>query len=90
MVIIPWPDFETIRVAGRDMTDDVHLLAIDLRTLQLVHEPLQFADRVGAVDEQPPVLVVAVIHVDRENPEAGSHQNRVERAATNGVRDSGR
>lgn len=90
MVVISRPDFETIRVTGRDMADDVDLLAVDLRSLQLVHEPLQLADRIGAVDQQPPILVVAVIHIDREDPEARSHQNRVERTATNGMRDSGR
>lgn len=90
VIVIPGPDLETVRVAGRDVTDYVHLLAVDLRALQLVHEPLQLADRVGAVDQQPPVLVVAVVHVDREDPEARPHQDRVERAAANRVRDAGR
>lgn len=60
-------------MAGRNVTDYVYLLAVDLRALQLVHEPLQLADRVSTVDQQPPVLVVAIIHVDRKDSEARSH-----------------
>jgi len=72
------------------MADYVHLLAVDLGALQLVHEPLQLANRVRAVDQQPPVFIVAVVHINGENPEARAHQNRIEGATTNGVRDTGR
>lgn len=68
----------------------MHLLAVDLGALQLVHEPLELADRIGAVDQQPPVLVVTIIHVDRENSETRSNQDRVEGTATNSVGHTGR
>lgn len=56
-----------------DVTDYVDLLAVDLGTLQLVHEPLQLADRICAVDQEPPVFVVTVIHIDGEDPETWSN-----------------
>lgn len=52
-------------MSWRYVADNVHLLAINLRALQFVYEPLQLADWIRAVDQKPPILIVAVIHVDR-------------------------
>lgn len=85
MIIVARPDLETIGMTGRNMAYNVHLLAAHLGALQLVHEPLQLADRVRAVDQQPPVLVVTVIHIDGENSKTRSNQDRIEGTATNSV-----
>lgn len=77
-------------MSRRYVADYVHLLAAHFRALQLVHEPLQFADRIRAVDQQPPILVVAVIHVNRENSKTRSNQDRVEGAATDSMGHTGR
>lgn len=90
MIIVARPDLETIGMTRRNMAYNVHLLAIDLGALQLVHEPLQLAYRISAVDQQPPVLVVAVVHIDGENSEARSNQDRVKGSATNSVGHTGR
>lgn len=69
-------------MSRRNVANYVHLLAIDLRALQLVYEPLQLADWIRAVDQQPPILIIAVIHIDGQNPETWPNQDRIESTAT--------
>lgn len=69
VVVIPGPNFQTIRMSRWNMSDYMHLLAVDLSTLQFVHEPLQLANRIGAIYKKPPVLVVAIVHIDGEYSE---------------------
>lgn len=85
VIIISRPHLDAVRMSRRNMADYVHFLAIDLRALQLVHEPLQLADRIRGVDQEPPIFVVTIIHIDGENPEARANQDRIEGAATDGV-----
>lgn len=51
VIIISRPHLKTIWMSWRNVTDYVHLFAIDLRALQLVHEPLQLTDWIRAVDQ---------------------------------------
>lgn len=90
VIVISRPHLETIWMSRRNMANYVHLLAIDLRALQLVHEPLQLADWIRAVDQQPPVLVIAIIHIDGQNSEAWSNQDRVESTAAHSMGHTGR
>lgn len=64
VIVIPRPHLQAIRVPRRNVADYVNFLAVDLCTLQLVHQPLQFAHRVRAINQQPPILVVTVIHIN--------------------------
>lgn len=81
IVVVPAPDFEAVGVSGRNVSDDVDLLVFELSALQLVNEPLQLGAGVGAVKQQPPVPVVAVVHVERDDAESGTHQHGVKSAA---------
>lgn len=81
IVVVPTPDFEAVRVSGRNVSNNVDLLVLELGALQLVDEPLQFGAGVGAVEQQPPVPVVAVVHVERDDAKTWSHQHRVKGAA---------
>lgn len=63
------------------MTQHVHFFPIELSVLQFVYEPLELFDWIGAVQEQPPVFVVTVVHVQRYYTETGADQHAVERAA---------
>lgn len=89
-VVIPRPHFQTIRMTGRNMPDNMHLLVGELSGLQFIDEPLQLGGRIGAVQQQPPVLVVAVVHVQRDDAKTGPHQHRVECTASHRMRDAGR
>jgi len=50
VIIISRPHLETIGMSGRDVANYVHLFAIDFSTLQLIHKPLQLANRICAID----------------------------------------
>ena len=68
-------------MSGRNVSDNVDFLVFELGALQLVNEPLQLGAGVGAVEQQPPVPVVAVVHVERDDAKTGTHQHRVKGAA---------
>lgn len=76
-------------MSWRYVADNVHLFAINLRALQFVYEPLQFTDWIRAVNQKPPILIVAIIHVDRQNPETWSNQDRIKSAATHSMGHTG-
>ena len=49
-VVVLRPDLQAVVLAGRNVTDDVHLLVRPLRVGQLVDQPGELVFRVGAVD----------------------------------------
>ena len=53
-VIIVRPHFEAVTVAGRNVAQNVHLLALQFSALQLVNKPLQLLSWIRAVQQQPP------------------------------------
>ena len=72
-VEVPAPHAHAVHVSGRDVAEEVNLLPAELRHLQLVHQPLQLVRGVRGVQQQPQVLVHAVVHVQT----AESHNESV-------------
>ena len=63
-VVVAAPDLETVVGAGWNVSDDGHFFAQQFGRLELADEPGQFVGRVRGVQQEPPVLVVAVVHVE--------------------------
>ena len=64
-------------LAGRDVTDDVDLVALLLGPLDLAVDPVQVTPRVVKVEHQPKIEVVAEVGVHGQEAEAGSHRHLV-------------
>ena len=48
-----------------------HLFTLQLCQLQLKDEPEQFISRIVRIEEQPEVLVHAVVHIQADHSETG-------------------
>eukprot|EP01136_Pigoraptor_vietnamica_P008611 Opistho-1_new@44151 len=89
-IVVVGPVVHARTAARGNVPDDVDELALVLGGLKRVDEPLQLARRVRLVDQDPPVLVVAVVHVERHNAEALFDERRVKPAALDGWNGVGR
>lgn len=83
-VVVSTPDFQTVRMPGWYVPQHMDFLAVKFGILQLVYKPLELFDRIRAVYQQPPIFVVAVIHVQRNYAKSRADQYAVERAAFDG------
>ncbi len=66
------PGLQTIRVPRGYVPQDVDQVTRQLGRLEFVDEPLELLGRVRRVHQQPPVLVVAVVHVQGDDAEPGA------------------
>ena len=62
-------------LAGRDVADDVDLVALLLRPLDLAVDPVQVTPRIVKVEHQPKIEVIAEVGVHGQEAEAGSYQH---------------
>ena len=75
------PGLGTLPIVGRNVAKDVHLLAGQLRAVQLLHQPLQLVARVHRVVERPRVEPGAVVRVQTDDSKAGLYLDRIVAAA---------
>jgi hypothetical protein len=69
-------------MSRRNVSNNMDFLILQLGALKFINEPLQFGSRVGAVEQEPPVLVVAVVHVEGDDAKTWTNEHRIKGAAT--------
>lgn len=87
-VIVPGPDLDAVRMTRWNVADDVDLLIGELGTLEFVDEPLQLSGWVRGVQKEPPVLIIAVVHVEGDDTETGANEDRVKGSSAHRVADT--
>lgn len=83
------PLSEAIRIEGRDVAYDVDHFSSRLGLLQLTHQPAEHHARVDGLVQQPPIQPIAIIRVDRDDPEPRTRQDGVIASEASGGRDLG-
>ena len=55
----------------------IYLVPTELSYLQFIDQPLELVGRVGGVEEEPEVLVHAIVHVETDHSQTRRHIERV-------------